>query len=376
MSQLLFVGLSGTALLFSIFAIPIVSIAKLLGLIKVHELHANLTGKIAIVSGANTGISNIGCAHRPCSEIKVVGIGKSTAQLLASKGATVIIACRSLEKGNSAAKDISLKLSLADSCKRDSSTSSQVGSVVAMELDLSDLRSVRSFVASFSKVYGKLDILVNNAGMNSIQELGSPKRTAQGTEIVFGTNFVGPFALTLLLLDLLKASGDGRIVNLSSVMHRFASRDVTRAASGADESRGYEDSKLAMILFTRELRRRLAGTRVVATAVNPGFVASDIWRVLYGLPAVGVIWRALCAGFALTVDQGAAVSAAAAAAALPAAEEESLYLQPYLLPLGMGLPFEIMGAFAGPRQAQPALPKDEPEQSRALWRLCEGLLAN
>ena len=147
MSKVLFVGL---ALLFSIFAIPIVSIAKLLGLIKVHELHANLTGKIAIVSGANTGISNIGCAHRPCSEIKVVGIGKSTAQLLASKGATVIIACRSLEKGNSAAKDISLKLSLADSCKRDSSTSSQVGSVVAMELDLSDLRSVRSFVASFT----------------------------------------------------------------------------------------------------------------------------------------------------------------------------------------------------------------------------------
>ena len=244
-----------------------------------------------------------------------------------------------------------------------------------MELDLSDLRSVRSFASSFSKAYGKLDILVNNAGMNAIQVPGGAKRTAQGTEIVFGTNFVGPFALTLILLDLLKASSAGRIVNLSSVMHRFASRDVASAASGAKESRGYENSKLAMVLFTRELRRRLAGTRVVATAVDPGFVASDIWRALHGMPAVGTAWRALCAAFALTVDQGAAVSAAAAVAPRPTMEEEALYLQPYYLPLGWSLPFEMMGPFVGPRPAQPALPSDEPAQSRELWRLCEELAA-
>jgi NAD(P)-dependent dehydrogenase (short-subunit alcohol dehydrogenase family) len=244
-----------------------------------------------------------------------------------------------------------------------------------MELDLSDLRSVRSFAASFTKTYGKLDILVNNAGINGIHTPGSSKRTAQGTEIIFGTNFVGPFALTLLLLDLLKASSAGRIVNLSSVMHRFASRDVTLAASGSNESLGYQDSKLAMVHFTRELRRRLAGTRVVATAVDPGFVASDIWRVLHSLPAVGIAWRTLCAAFALSVDQGAAVSVAAAVAPRPKTEDEALYLQPYILPLGLSRPFELMGPFAGPRPAVPALPSDEPAQSRELWRLCEKLAA-
>jgi NAD(P)-dependent dehydrogenase (short-subunit alcohol dehydrogenase family) len=244
-----------------------------------------------------------------------------------------------------------------------------------MQLDLSDLRSVRSFVSAFTKSYGKLDILVNNAGINNMQSPGSPIRTAQGTEVVFGTNFVGPFALTLLLMDLLKASAAGRIVNLSSVMHRFASRDVTRNATGEDESSGYENSKLAMILFTRELRRRLAGTRVVATAVNPGFVASDIWRALYALPTLGTIWRAVCSALALTVEQGAAASAAAAVAPRPADEEDRLYLQPYFLPLGLGLPFEMIGPFAGPRPARPALPDDEPAQSRELWRRCEQLMA-
>jgi NAD(P)-dependent dehydrogenase (short-subunit alcohol dehydrogenase family) len=189
--------------------------------------------------------------------------------------------------------------------------------------------------------------------------------------MIFGTNFVGPFTLTLLLMDLLKASTAGRIVNLSSVLHRFASRDVIRAASGEDESDGYGASKLAMILFTRELRRRLAGTRVVATAVNPGVVASDIWRVIYALPIFGTIFRGFCSTFFLTVEQAAAVNAAAAVAPRSADEDEGLYLQPYYLPLGLTLPFETVGPFAGPIQARPAMPADEPAQSLELWRLCE-----
>jgi NAD(P)-dependent dehydrogenase (short-subunit alcohol dehydrogenase family) len=247
-----------------------------------------------------------------------------------------------------------------------------------MQLDLSDLRSVRAFVKSFTESHKRLDILVNNAGMSSMQEPGSsniPKRTPQGIEIVFGTNFVGPFALTLLLLDLLKAAPTGRIVNLSSVTHRFASRDVTLAASGAVESKGYENSKLAMAMFTRELRRRLAGSRVLATAANPGFVASDIWRALHAVPVIGSVWQRLCGAFALTTAQGAAVSVAAATAPPPASEDDALYLQPYWLPLGIALPFEMIGPFAGARPARSALPADEPAQSRELWRLCEGLAA-
>ena len=296
-----------------------------------------------------------------------------TARLLALNGATVILACRSMKNGNAAALDIMREIQKFEAANR-KKTSASPGTVNAMELDLSDLRSVRSFVTEFSKAYGKLDILVNNAGIATSLK-GGPKKTVQGVRIVFGTNFVGPFALTLLLLDLLKASSAGRIVNLSSVMHRFASRDVTTALDGPGNPRGYADSKLAMLLFTRELRRRLAGTRVVATAANPGFVASDIWRHFHAVPALGALWRAACAVVALTVEQGAAVSAAAAAAPPPASDDDALYLQPYPLPLGWALPFEMAGPFVGPRAARPALPADEPAQSRELWRRCEALLA-
>ena len=109
--------------------------------------------------------------------------------------------------------------------------------------------------------------------------------------------------------------------------------------------------------------------------MNPGVVASDSWRVIYAVPILGTIFRGFCSIFALTVEQGAAVSAAAAVAPRPADEEEGLYLQPYYLPLGLALPFETIGPFAGPIPARPALPADEPAQSRELWRLCEQHMA-
>ena len=155
------------------------------------------------------------------------------------------------------------------------------------------------------------------------------------------------------------------------------------------------DHQNAQVLFTRELRRRLAGTGIIATAVNPGFVASDIWRGFHAMPTVSMLWQLLCSALALTVEQGAATSVAAATGAVrlppphsatgpvvpspgggggvePTTEEPE-YLQPYYVAAGWELPLELFGPFAGARPALPFLPPNEPAVSASLWRICEQL---
>jgi NAD(P)-dependent dehydrogenase (short-subunit alcohol dehydrogenase family) len=205
------------------------------------------TGRIAIVTGANTGI------------------GLETARMLALKGAHVVLACRSPEKGRAALDQI-----LMD---RPS------GKVVLEALDLSDLESVAAFATRFAAQHTRLDLLINNAGVMA-PPLG---RTRQGFELQLGTNHLGHFALTARLLPLLARTPGARVVVVSSTAQSFGRIDFDdlnwekRSYSGW---RSYGQSKLANSLFALELQRRLAaaGSGVIVTSAHPGWTATDLQR--------------------------------------------------------------------------------------------------
>jgi retinol dehydrogenase-12 len=204
-----------------------------------------VSGSVAIVTGANTGI------------------GRATAFELARMGARVFVACRDPSKGVEAAQEI-----------RDRSGNAGVESI---ELDLASFGSVRRFAAAFLERGLPLHLLINNAGV-----AGQRGETADGFELHFGTNHLGHFLLTRLLLDRLRASAPARVVNVSSTLHFAATgidyervRGRTRSFTGLPE---YRMSKLANVLFSAELARRLEGTGITTYALHPGAVASDAYR--------------------------------------------------------------------------------------------------
>lgn len=206
----------------------------------------NLTGKIAIVTGANSGI------------------GYETAKNLAEKGATVVLACRNLEKAQAAQNEI---MQTAKNARLE-----------IMELDLASLASVRKFAEAFKAKYATLDLLINNAGV-----MTPPfTKTTEGFEVQFGANHLGHFALTGLLLDCLLATPKARIVNVSSGMHHTGTIDFANlnAEKGYNPSGAYAQSKLANLLFTLELNRRLAsiGADVIATAAHPGWTVTGLQK--------------------------------------------------------------------------------------------------
>jgi retinol dehydrogenase 12 len=216
------------------------------------------------------------------------GIGLATAIGLARDGGRVYIACRSPAAGEAAVARIQAE------------TGS--GTVWLLPLDLASLDSVRACAAAFLATGEPLHVLVNNAGVGGQRGL-----TADGFEIHFGVNHLGHYALTLLLLDRLKASGPGtRIVNVSSEAHYGARgidfdalRKPTKTFTGQRE---YAVSKLCNVLFTQELARRLADSGVTCYALHPGVVASDIWR------RVPPLARQLLKRRMLSIEQGAVTS--------------------------------------------------------------------
>ena len=204
-----------------------------------------LEGSTFLVTGANTGI------------------GKETARALAARGATVVLACRSEENGRRAIAEIA----------------AQTGNrrLELLALDLGDLGSVRACAQAFLARGEPLHVLINNAGL-----AGRRGMTPSGFELAFGTNHVGPFLLTSLLLDRLRESAPARIVNVASGAHFGATgidfdavRKPTRTITGMRE---YSVSKLANVLHAHELARRLEGTGVTTYSLHPGVIASDIWR--------------------------------------------------------------------------------------------------
>lgn len=203
------------------------------------------TGRIAAVTGANSGI------------------GFEIARALARKGAKVVMACRNMERATAAVGRI-----------RGENLS---GRVEVLQLDLADLASVRDFARAFRAAYDRLDLLINNAG---VLEPSKRTETADGFELHFGTNYLGHFALTGFLLDLLLTTPGSRVVVMSSLLHRQGRIDLNdlQAREAYGFSKAYSQSKLANLLFAFELQRRLAaaGAETLAAAAHPGWTGTDI----------------------------------------------------------------------------------------------------
>ncbi|XP_030623395.1 retinol dehydrogenase 12 [Chanos chanos] len=203
-----------------------------------------LDGKTAIVTGANTGI------------------GKETAKDLAKRGARVIIACRDMERAQEAANDIIR----------------EAGNVTVLprKLDLADTKSICEFAELIYNTEKSLHLLINNAGV----AICPYSTTADGFEMQFGVNHLGHFFLTYLLLDILKHSAPSRVINVSSVAHSMGKihfEDLNSEKS-YHPVKAFVQSKLANVLFTRELARRVEDLGVTAYVVDPGIVKTELTR--------------------------------------------------------------------------------------------------
>jgi len=235
-----------------------------------------VSGKICIVTGANSGI------------------GKETALGLAQMGARAIMVSRNAEKGKAALEEI-----------RRESGSSQVDLLIA---DMSSQASVRALAEQIQRKYTRLDVLINNAGGAARARTLS----ADGIEMTLATNHLGAALLTLLLLDLLKANAPSRIVNVSSSEAQHPALLDTNDLQFERWKYGgvaaYRQSKLLMNAFTFELARRLAGTGVTANCLHPGAVATNIWNPDLLPPLIGKLIVAVVKPFMLNSKQGAAVS--------------------------------------------------------------------
>ena len=201
------------------------------------------SGRIAVITGANTGL------------------GYETAAALAAHGAHVVLAVRNVEKGKQAAARMS-------------------GDVSVVELDLTSLASVRTSADELKSRFDHLDLLINNAGV-----MTTPKSTtADGFELQFGTNHLGHFAFTGLLVDHLADVQGARVVTVSSNGHKMLADihfDDLQWERGYNRMRAYSQSKLANLLFTYELQRRLSdGHAAVAVAAHPGFSSTELGRNL------------------------------------------------------------------------------------------------
>ncbi|ASA23444.1 SDR family oxidoreductase [Paenibacillus donghaensis] len=198
--------------------------------------------KIVLITGANSGI------------------GKETATKLATKGASLVLACRDIQKANEAREEI-----IANTGNT---------RIETMSLDLASFTSIRTFATEFNKRYESLDVLINNAGLMK----GSRFETEDGLELTMGVNHFGTFLLTMLLLDRLKESAPSRIITVSSNAHEYGTIDFDDLQSTKNfEGRAYANSKLANILFTYELARKLQSTGVTANCLHPGMVQSSFY---------------------------------------------------------------------------------------------------
>jgi NAD(P)-dependent dehydrogenase (short-subunit alcohol dehydrogenase family) len=276
----------------------------------------DMTGKTAIVTGASSGI------------------GRATARALAAAGARVVFAVRDIEKGRAAA-------------------AAAPGRTEVREIDLARLDSVRAFAARWD---GAIDLLINNAGVSP----PSLERTADGFEMQFGTNHLGHFALTNLLLEHVT----GRVVTLASQAERFGRLDfddLNWEHRPYRPSRSYNASKLANLLFTAELQRRLAaaGSSVLANAAHPGLVATGMYHHDGPRRPVDLAWSVALRLLAQNAERGALPVLYAAVAGIPG----NSFAGPSHLAHMRGAP-ELIGR-SGAAQ--------DPGLARRLWDVSEQL---
>jgi NAD(P)-dependent dehydrogenase (short-subunit alcohol dehydrogenase family) len=231
----------------------------------------SLAGKNVIITGGNTGI------------------GKETARVVAKMGANVIIACRDEKRGLEAEAEV----------KRTSGNAN----VRYMNLDLASFSSVRAFASEYKKLGIPLHILINNAGI-----MGCPySKTKDGFEMQFGTNHLGHFLLTNLLVPELKAGAPSRVVNVSSKAHTMVSYfnlDTIGDESKYGKWTAYGISKSANILFASEFNRRFSKDGIFSNSLHPGVIATELTRHMTG----GSVFHFFAAPFEKSIEQGAATT--------------------------------------------------------------------
>lgn len=201
-----------------------------------------MNNRIILITGANSGI------------------GKFTAKALAEMGATVILMCRNLEKGQATIREIQ---------------QTATGPTDLIQGDLADFSSLKMAVSQFKAKYERLDVLIHNAGLYS----SNYSTTKDGFELQFGVNYLSTFLLTELLLDSLKASENARIIHVSSVVQKSGKIDFGSFrklyAKKYHPMKSYAQSKICMLLYNKELSRRLVGTNITTNALHPGVVATS-----------------------------------------------------------------------------------------------------
>ncbi|XP_038606898.1 retinol dehydrogenase 14 [Tachyglossus aculeatus] len=226
-------------------------------------LPSSMRGKTVVITGANSGI------------------GLATAGQLLRRGARVILACRHPDRALQAAHALRPHLPTPDPNPHpdpDPHPDPHPDLLVLRELDLSSLASVRRFCQHLLQEEPRLDVLINNAGIFQCPYM----KTEDGFEMQFGVNHLGHFLLTNLLLDLLKSSAPSRIIVVSSKLYKYGDINFEDLNSeiNYNKSFAYSRSKLANILFTRELARRLEGTGVTANVLHPGIVRTNLGRYI------------------------------------------------------------------------------------------------
>ena len=283
------------------------------------------SGRVAIVTGANSGL------------------GYDTAAVLADKGAQVVLAVRNLDKGNEA----------ADRIKK----ASPNAVVSLQELDLTSLDSVRKAADELRAAHPRIDLLINNAG---VMYVPTRETTQDGFEMQFGTNHLGHFALTGQLLDNILPVEGSRVVTISSVGHKILARihfEDPHLERKYNRVEAYGQSKLANLLFTYELQRRLKtkGTTTVALAAHPGFSDTELMRYLPGF-IPDFLWKF----FTQPADMGALPT-------LRAATDPGAQGGQYFGPDGIG---EVKGH---PKVVQSSAQSHNEDIQRRLWTMSEEL---
>ncbi|KAM4723780.1 retinol dehydrogenase 14a [Anableps anableps] len=235
-----------------------------------------MRGKIVIVTGANSGI------------------GKATAAAIVKLQGRVIMACRDQARAEEAAQDIRQE------------TGADGRQVMVKQLDLASLRSVRSFCEDIIKEEPRIDVLINNAGVYQCPYT----KTEDGFEMQFGVNHLGHFLLTHLLLDLLKRSAPSRIVVVSSKLYKHGDINFEDLNSEHfyDKGFAYSRSKLANLLFTCELARRLEGSGVTVNALTPGIVRTNLGRHVHIPLLAKPLFNLLSRGLFKSPEEGAQTS--------------------------------------------------------------------
>jgi protochlorophyllide reductase len=295
------------------------------------EAMPDQSGRLALITGANSGL------------------GLESARALLARGATVLLACRSLERAEAARQDL---LAGPGSGERDS------GRIELLELDLADLDSVVRAAATVAERYGRLDLLLNNAGV-----MAPPRTlTRQGFELQFGVNHLGHFALTCLLLPVLQASPGARVVQVTSGAQYFGrlNFDDLQGERRYDRWAAYGQSKLANVVLAHELQRRYPG--LLSAAAHPGLARTNLQPA--SIAASGARFEGVIYGLLDPLFQSAAQGALPQLFAATAAEAE---------PAGHYGPNQFGGMRGWPAAVRPAPAALDPAQGERLWQVSEAL---